>query len=158
MKTENIYKNNSSHEENNKLIAKFMGYHQLNIDDLNEEGIEDFLVYASLEEAIKDYPYRDIKTYYGDDIEEFVFIDEPLYHKSWDYLMPVVEKIESCKEVDELLIRYEDGRPHYMMEIISAYKDFPSVTTAPNETKIGAVYNAVVKFIRKYNSEGGKHD
>ena len=57
-------------DKNNKLIALFMG--------LEEDGVDGYLV-----DMDKDYGYQII--------HESCF----LYNSSWDWLMPVVEKIEN---------------------------------------------------------------
>lgn len=71
-------------------------------------------------------------------------VDELQYHKSWDLLMPVVEKIETTNNGCTLVI-IEDERCHIDnqngIEIDSV-----------GHTKIEATYNAVVEFIKKYKS------
>lgn len=57
-------------DKENKLIALFMG--------LEEDGVDGYLV-----DMNKDYGYQIV--------HESCF----LYHSSWDWLMPVVEKIEN---------------------------------------------------------------
>ena len=57
-------------DKNNKLIALFMG--------LEEDGVDGYLV-----DMDKDYGYQII--------HESCF----LYNSSWDWLMPVIEKIEN---------------------------------------------------------------
>ena len=57
-------------DKNNKLIALFMG--------LEEDGVDGYLV-----DMDKDYGYQVI--------HESCF----LYNSSWDWLMPVIEKIEN---------------------------------------------------------------
>ena len=62
------------------------------------------------------------------------------FHTSWDWLMPVVEKIEQTNEGVTLVI-IEDERCH-----IDNQKGFE--IDSVGHTKIEAVYNAVVKFIK----------
>ena len=103
-------------ETNNKIIAEFLGY----IDNgCSEEG---FLI--------------DPKTNYD------ICIDSLQFHSNWNWLMEVVEKIESLgfyfeikrnwvkitKNKKVILVRWEDDRK-----------------------KIGAVYNACLEFIKWYN-------
>ena len=57
-------------------------------------------------------------------------LDELEFHKSWDWLRPVVIKIEQVCE----------GVPQELLNI-SLYSD------------INEVYNAVVKFIKRYNEQ-----
>ena len=94
-------------EENNKLIAEFMGLET----PFNE--ISDATLYR--------YKGIDEKGEYQFDIE----LHEMRYHNSWDWLMPVVQKIEQDCE----------GVPQEMLNI-SLYSD------------INEVYKAVVEFIK----------
>jgi hypothetical protein len=66
------------------------------------------------------------------------------YHKSWDWLMPVVEKIETLKFSVMVIGKYTRIQcPH-------PYKEF---ATDICETKIQSVYKAVVEFIKWYNQQ-----
>ncbi len=72
------------------------------------------------------------------------FIDPYGYHCSWDWIMPVVEKIESI------------GYPvtincHKSCYINITSKDASHIMVDFAETKIEAVYNAVVEFIKWFN-------
>lgn len=102
-------------EENNKMIAEFMGLEL-------EETLEGLFVYARKEQSpIK---LNDIRT-------EFYEVNELQYHLSWNWLMPVVEKIYKIAVDDENVERYyevSDNLPH-----------------------IHATYKAVVEFINQYN-------
>ena len=82
-------------ENNNKLIAEFMGVDQVDIDyAFNEHG-------------------------------------QLKYHLSWDWLMPVIEKItELCEEPQEL-----DELKHALLCV-----------------DIKSVYFIVVEFIKEYNN------
>ena len=77
---------------------------------------------------------------------------ELLYHHSWDWLMPVVEKIESLNSI--CLIK------NHWCNIKTT--DFDSVnikgfsTLKICDTKIEAVYKAVVEFIKWYNQQNKK--
>ena len=67
-------------------------------------------------------------SYYFINKEEWIPDVELEYHKSWDWLMPVVQKIE----------QYCEGVPQEMLNI-SLYSD------------INEVHNAVVEFINEHN-------
>lgn len=72
------------------------------------------------------------------------------FHKSWDWLMPVVEKIEGLYYYGHLTKNTHDGR-HYMSFIT---KDCDTVAySSPGQTKIESVYKAVVIFIEWHNSQ-----
>lgn len=68
--------------------------------------------------------------------------NEMLYHSSWDWLMPVVEKIESLGGsvgIDGIKNRT------FHCYIYSNY-----IISCNSSSKIEAVYSAVVKFINNY--------
>jgi hypothetical protein len=77
------------------------------------------------------------------------------FHSSWDWLMPVVEKIEHLKDIPE-------GRLEFLVEItlcaceIHTMVDGPYIYSHEN-SKLEAVYNGVVKFIKRYSKENDKN-
>ena len=97
-------------EENNKLIAEFMGW--------------DTEVFKS----------GKVNYYYYDKVskqEIFLEAHELSYNVSWDWLMPVIEKItELCEEPQEL-----DELKHALLCV-----------------DIKSVYFIVVEFIKEYNN------
>lgn len=62
------------------------------------------------------------------------------FHKSWDWLMPAVEKIEKINEDNEDFII--NGSACYVPDI------HKSITRL---SKIKATYKGVIKFIKHYN-------
>jgi len=62
------------------------------------------------------------------------------YHTSWDWLIPVVEKIESLGYVFTI----QGGKAEYG-EMISETQCFIA------EDKLSSTYQAVVEFIKEYN-------
>lgn len=112
--------------ENNKLIAIFM---ELKI------GI---------------YPSIDGKRYWETPIGD-VSMDSAnllLYNSSWDWLMPVIEKIEEIEEIEMTEIKYGDDEYGYVTEIyhceIASIKSY-------GKTKLESVYYAIVAFITWHN-------
>ena len=99
---------------NNKLIAEFMGVKPTILgDEITYE------MYGIID-CIKD----------GLDEQHFFLEEELIFHDSWDWLMPVVNKIEmEC-----------EGVPLQLLDC-SLYSE------------IGEVYQAVVEFIKTYNDE-----
>ena len=87
--------------ENNKLIAEFMGYPNI----ANDEDKRDYL-----EDCVK-------------------------YHSSWDWLMPVVDKIK-------ILVMEDDSDELYNSE------EWDNITHTLVKIEIKSVYQAVVKFIK----------
>ena len=94
-------------EENNKLIAEFMGAY------FDDKGMTRLCGRFGLERVNT----LNLK-----------------YHTSWDWLMPVVQKIEQDCE----------GVPQEML-YISLYSD------------INEVYNAVIEFINNYNNQDNEN-
>jgi hypothetical protein len=92
-------------EDTNKLIAEFMGYKVMKEND--------FLNY--------NYP----KNTNLDNIMIDVAIT---YHKSWDWLMPVVEEIDHLQ-----------------------FEEVVEIETGLKMRSLSATYNAVVEFIKQQN-------
>ena len=112
------------YNEGNKLIAEFMGLEK-----------NDFGYWVN-----KDYLF-------GAQLKLFDF--ELKFHSSWDWLMPVVEKIE--KDMD-MWIRIERD---YIF--VCRFNDYSGIisssnTFTHNKGKIYGVWLAVVEFIKWYNS------
>ncbi len=59
-------------DKQRKELAKKQGYYQ---PKEPQDDLFSFEVYFSKEECQKDYPDQEISTYFGDDIEDFQFVD-----------------------------------------------------------------------------------
>jgi hypothetical protein len=105
--------------ENNKLIAEFM-------------GIPTEVFWSGK----VNYYFREFNS--GSWYEEH----ELSYNVSWDWLMPVVQKIESLGYVFTI-----QGSKAEYGEMISETRCFIA------EDKISSTYQAVVEFIKQYNNE-----
>jgi hypothetical protein len=73
-----------------------------------------------------------------------------LFNSSWDWLMPVVEKIES--EFCSSNIHYYSAgmmKQEYVVEFLGYNIDYDN--SQYDKSKIKAVYKAVIKFIKWYN-------
>ena len=80
---------------------------------------------------------------------EVVPIESMKYHISWDWLMPVVEKIECTKTDDE---DNSDSFFNVMIEVFECNINGRDICICENgNTKLEATYRAVVKFINQYN-------
>lgn len=79
--------------------------------------------------------------------------DELEYHTSWDWLMPVVEKIEAIPGIYFDIYREATIVKHQPAE----FKAW-GVTEYNQESKIAHVYEAAVKFIQWYNSNTPNHE
>ena len=111
--------------EGNKLIAEFMGWSK------------------SPYEHLPNKMYKDDKG---------IHVDQLKYNSSWDWLMPVVEKVEEFgyptlvksdyyrKKLDYEVCIFQKGTGELLIE-----NDFGG------QTKIMTTWRAVVEFIRWYN-------
>ena len=123
--------------EDNKLIAEFMGLSEPY--ELPQHG------------TIR--PNGHFKT---------EFTKEQLrYHSSWDWLMPVVEKIESLNmelldDISYVVVSF-DVSITYGDCMITDDKDGTFVSfmnhSIDSNNKLGATYGAVVEFIKWYNKQ-----
>ena len=110
-------------ETNNKLIAEFIGYKEY----VNEGAIQLY---------IKDKVVKSIGQ-----------LD---FHSDWSWLMQVVEKIESLTDINS-------NGCFVLLESIGFNAKFifddgtRILKDSKGETKIEAVYNACVEFIKWYN-------
>ena len=109
--------------ENNKLIAEFMG-----------RSISPI----TLAEFRKLKP-RDKHLVSG------AFVEDLQYHSDWNWLMEVVEKIENYNDSATLFI-IEDERCH-----VNTQNGFE--IDSVGHTKIEAVYNACLGFVKHYNEK-----
>lgn len=114
-------------EENNKMIAEFLGWK----NHFKNGGST--VVYLSNEEHIQDWEFFHIEK------EMSITPIEMKFHSSWNWLMSVVEKIESIG---------------YGVEIIGNYcKVIGENIQCSQPKKIEATYKAVVQFIEWYNEQ-----
>ena len=117
--------------EGNKLIAEFM-YPD---NQYSTYYIEE---HTFIECIYGNYDYHDTFT-----------IDEMKYHSSWDWLMPIVEKIEEVNVVASFQIE----QPTIYIWASSENSTFEDIEIEIfNKTKIEAVHQAVVEFIKWYNT------
>lgn len=121
-------------EENNKMIAEFMGatlknssvFHLLN--NKNELWL----------------PIHGICRYDTTQVGNGKILK---YHTSWDWLMPIVEKIESNGY--DVRIRKDDCIIYYCSDA----SDDVVLYVESGKGKLDSTYKAVVQFIEWYNEE-----
>jgi len=122
-------------EKFNRLIAEFMGYKTLNIPADT--------IYQPNESSL--YSFAFDNTVYEKDAFDYHLTLH--YHTSWDWLMPVVERIEKESHVYFDIYR-EATRVRYQPQETTLWK-----AMCPDENcKINHVYNAVIQFIEWYNT------
>ena len=111
---------------NNKLIAEFMGV-----------------------PCDKDL-YTPLCPHTGETL--FILMSQMKYDTSWDWLMPVVEKIEDieCKETSTDLVGYHLYDIEIRQNVTTIHGTNIEETAGD---KLFNTYNAVVEFIKQYNNE-----
>ena len=150
--------------EGNKLIAEFMGDFKLVKEFKPEPDID--VTYQWLKTSNKSFGYD--TTEWRDYSTDKEYSDQVCYNSSWDWLMPVVEKVESLELGDITIHSAKYGDDIYFncsveIEIISSvcnihlygdmrvYKDL--IYIHDEDTKIKATYKAVIEFIKWYNEQ-----
>jgi hypothetical protein len=119
-------------EEKNRLISEFMGY---------DIGGNQYRIPFCVSENIL-----------GEESNDF-YVEQLKFHTSWDWLMPVVEKIEDLECKFEMFPS-ETKKKYFVAKVMTyANNTFKqnNFFDATGETKIESVHNAVVKFIEWYN-------
>ena len=115
-------KNKMNTIENNKIISEFLGQ----------------------KKTISNFPQFGYMTSSGNWKDEFT-PNELKFHSDWNWLMEAAEKIESLGYWVEIL-----GGMHNVCSI-GLTNNIESFIYLDSESKIEAVYNAVVEFIKWYN-------
>jgi len=84
--------------------------------------------------------------------QHFYTPDEMKYHTSWDWLMPVVEKIEDieCKETSTDTVGYHLYDIEIRQNVTTIHGTNIEETVGD---KLFNTYSAVVEFIKEYNDE-----
>ena len=134
----------------NKIIADFMGYRVVKESRLHTYDstkiVEEYKAYHN-DECILATPIN-----WSNNMEEYCWnqiISMLKYHTSWDLLMPVVDKIEiDCKCNVYIYGHYDWKEPNRCL--ILGWKN-NEIVSKSNDSKIEAVWLAVVEFIKWYN-------
>jgi hypothetical protein len=122
--------------ENNILLAEFMG---AEIEGLNYK----FIAY--------------------DNIKVCMHPNRLNYHTDWNWLMQVVEKVESLEKPitnsPNLVGKFETYEIHIQHRHVRIYahgevtKEVVDLRSSESNNKIEAVYNACVSFVKWYNNQ-----
>ena len=126
---------------NNKLIAEFMGLY----DEISLDSIAGNI--HSWSDAPFFYITEDSKEKVMEGITEY-----SKYHTSWDWLMPVVQKIEDieCKETSTDSVGYHLYDIEIRQNVTTIHGTNIEETVGD---KLFNTYSAVVEFIKQYNDE-----
>jgi len=115
----------------NELIAEFMGWSISNIDEFGRESPYKF--------AKKEIQYK------------MVDVCDLKFRTSWDWLMPVVEKIG---EIGYQTTLYTDHQPSLNGHEFSIYDTGHTVDIGDtSKDLITCIYATVVEFIKWYNTQ-----
>jgi hypothetical protein len=120
-------------EKNNKMIAEFMDW---DCDNIGTMAPEVFRYKVYFEYNPKEFFTTTIYKY-----------KDCLFHSSWDWLMPVVEKIEEEYLVDifgKAISIYDEKKGEFIVDNPANYK----------LSKIENIYLGVVNFINNKNNGG----
>lgn len=109
--------------DGNKLIAEFM-----NLEPCKDKGFEHLWSPKDLDKA---------------SICRFKLI----YHESWDWLMPVVEKIENII-INNVYVNFHIGRKSC---VIAAYAPEQIMFSFIEGDKLKSCFKTIVEFIKWYN-------
>lgn len=117
--------------ENNKIIAEFLDWE---FDDLSETFETPFL------KLVEPQAFGDEQ--FSSKLQDF----ELEFNSDWNWLMVVVEKIESLGyKID--ISKWENS------QYCGIYLNGKKIAGNETNTKIEAVYNACVEFIKWYNNQ-----
>jgi hypothetical protein len=113
--------------EGNVLIAGFMGY-----ETDNDNGVLHFII-----------PEHPIEVHWMGNADRYER-DMLKYHQNWEWLMPVIDKIESLGSKVQTSTSPRCSRHYCEIRVFGFAHEWA-------DTKIEAAYNAIVKFIKWYN-------
>lgn len=148
-------------KDSNKLIAEFMGYphyKKVLIDFSDCGGIYDWTdVYSKVPIKVNDYP-EDEQCYLEDSFLKENYVNlmyNPKYHDSYDWLMPVVEKIETIAHPDSKFpIEFTVDGKYAASFNECGFGDYPtSFIREYGNTRLEAVYKSIIQFIKWYNGK-----
>jgi hypothetical protein len=78
------------------------------------------------------------------------WVDACKYHTSWDWLIPVLEKIESLEYDTHIILTHQsNNKPPFIPVLLIGH----SKSYEKDYSKIETVWTAVVEFIKWYNVE-----
>lgn len=134
--------------EGNKLIAEFMGFTRYYPNMTRESDLSNIYIYGIYDKVFHESLYVTNTTlscsngvYKCYNINHSMHLKDMQFNSSWDWIIPVIEKIEKLDDYS-IVINY------YSCNILDTAK--LNITFTSN-SKIKAVYNAIIEFIKWYN-------
>ena len=128
--------------ENNKIIAEFLDWE---FDDLSETFETPFL------KLVEPQAFGDEQ--FSCKLQDF----ELEFHSDWNWLMSVVEKIENLQDENNCAI-YNVQIEQSFTEIIDNHTSETIIYDIDADSKIEAVYNTVIEFIKWYNEQNKNNE
>lgn len=130
--------------EGNTFLAEFMEYEH---DELEDDDVTiTYNCYDHLENISGKKPWKSTI----DDYTSWLRPDEMKFHSSWDWLMSVVDKIESIIFDENNSFNVTIGSTIYCV-IQDTNGECYDMVYDGEESKLLVVYKAVVEFIKWYN-------
>ena len=131
--------------KDNKLIAEFMGLKDCKIGDQKGKKYDYYLTEQF--ELIKEVETT-IESNWCEVLEEqdCCFIEDLKFHSSWDWLMPVVEKIERLG-YEVVISRISCN----INGILDRKNPITSIVCGDISKKMDITYDSIVEFIKWYN-------
>ena len=123
--------------ENNKLIAEFLVKNEGGLVKLEEN------IFSTIDEF--EIP------------DDYLTLKDLKYHKDWNRLMSVVEKIENLQDENNCAI-YNVQIEQSFTEIIDNHTSETIIYDIDADSKIEAVYNTVIEFIKWYNEQNKNNE
>ena len=117
--------------KDNKLIAEFMGL---------KDGSKYFC--PPLEEPESNPQITSVipVRFSPNRQEKYIIVDDMRYHRSWNWLMPVIKTIRDHVNVDMGFEEYDNWRENFKQ-------------IDPYNYNLSECYKAVVEFIKQYNND-----
>ena len=125
--------------ENNKIIAEFLDWE---FDDLSETFETPFL------KLVEPQAFGDEQ--FSCKLQDF----ELEFHSDWNWLIGVIERIEGFED-ENRCAKYNVNIQQCFVEIIDNHSSETIIEVDCN-SKIQAVYNACITFIKWYNEQNKK--
>jgi len=117
-------------------------------EEIELKLIPSFVKYTDANKLIAEFMGDDVLYGQLDYCTDMAFpFDDLHFHESWDWLMPVVEKIESMRDSSGNAYRFT-------VTMCDATIEGTLIGVYGKAYKIDATYQAVVEFINEYNSKG----